>query len=159
MVQSHFGSTSNGSECGIHFDFNISKYLNIRHTLLKIHLYFPESTVQWIAQQFVFVFVSYLYLYLYLYLYNSWTLKPGQLCGAGCRRQCRPLMEGVCIYKEVGRGLSLFVILTVADNLMRMVMLGQELLQRNDTKPDGASSGHFLRFSPHCHSTRSITTT
>ena len=34
----------------------------------------------------------------------------------------------VCIYKEVGRRLSLFVILRVAANLMRMAILGQNFI-------------------------------
>ena len=38
----------------------------------------------------------------------------------------------VCIYKEVGRRLSLFVILRVAANLMRMAILGQDFIISSD---------------------------
>ena len=46
-----------------------------------------------------------------------------------CSQGSCPLMAGVCIYKEVGRGLSLFVILTVAHNRMRRIFysLGRSL--------------------------------
>ena len=43
-----------------------------------------------------------------------------------CSQGSCPLMAGVCIYKEVGRGLSLFVILTVAHNRMRRIFYSLE---------------------------------
>ena len=70
-------------------------------------------------------------IYIWLFFHLTFRRSVGLLDIEGwpivvCSQGSCPLMAGVCIYKEVGRGLSLFVILTVAHNRMRRIFYSLE---------------------------------